>query len=72
MASGKVKWWNVVKGFGFIEQEDGGKDVFVHYKDIQGGPGRKNLSEGEVVSFEIIESAKGPKAHNVKHIDARP
>jgi cold shock protein len=63
MPSGKVKWFNEKKGYGFIEQE-GGKDVFVHYQAIS-GDGFKTLKEGEVVSFEIVDGAKGPQAANV-------
>ena len=64
MASGKVKWFDNKKGFGFIAQETGG-DVFVHHTAIM-GQGFKTLNEGEVVSFEIVESGKGLKAHNVQ------
>jgi CspA family cold shock protein len=63
MASGKVKWFDNKKGFGFIAQEKG-EDVFVHHTSIQ-GKGYKTLLEGEVVTFEIIDSDKGPKAQNV-------
>ena len=63
MATGKVKWFNESKGFGFIEV-DGGDDVFVHYQDIQ-GDGFKTLAEGDAVSFEIVQGEKGPRASNV-------
>ncbi|HUJ10201.1 MAG TPA: cold-shock protein [Verrucomicrobiae bacterium] len=63
MASGKVKWFDTKKGFGFIQQE-GGPDVFVHYSSINGN-GFKNLEEGQTVEFELIDSPKGPKAANV-------
>ena len=64
MASGKVKWFDNKKGFGFIAQDSGG-DVFVHHTSIQGG-GYKSLNEGETVTFEIVESGKGLKAQNVQ------
>lgn len=63
MSKGTVKWFNDSKGFGFITKEDGG-DVFVHFSDIQ-GEGFKSLSEGQEVTFEVIDSPKGPKAANV-------
>ncbi len=58
--TGRVKWFNDSKGYGFIEQE-GGKDVFVHYTAVQ-GEGFKTLAEGQKVEFEIVEGAKGPQA----------
>lgn len=64
MASGKIKWFDNKKGFGFISQESG-LDVFVHHSSIE-GEGFKTLEEGEDVNFEIIESDKGPKAQNVR------
>lgn len=64
MATGKVKWFNDQKGFGFIQRDDGGKDVFVHHTAINMN-GFRTLQEGQVVQFEIIEDAKGPKAQNV-------
>ncbi|MGA2955526.1 MAG: cold-shock protein [Thermodesulfobacteriota bacterium] len=66
MPEGQVKWFNEKKGFGFIEQ-DGGKDLFVHYTAIQ-GDGFKSLKEGQRVRFEIEETPKGPKAKNVQTI----
>lgn len=63
MPSGKVKWFNESKGFGFIEQ-DSGEDVFVHYSSIQGN-GFKTLREGQRVDFEVTKGPKGLKAENV-------
>ncbi|MEH7494138.1 cold-shock protein [Neobacillus niacini] len=63
MSNGKVKWFNAEKGFGFIEA-DGGTDVFVHFSAIQ-TEGFKTLEEGQSVSFEIVEGARGPQAANV-------
>ena len=66
MPTGKVKWFNNSKGYGFIEKEGGG-DVFVHYSAIQ-GDGFKTLSEGQIVQFEITQGEKGPQAINVLKI----
>ncbi len=63
MAKGVVKWFNDSKGFGFIEQENG-EDVFVHFSSIQ-GDGFKSLAEGQAVTFDIVQGAKGPQAANV-------
>lgn len=63
MASGKVKWFDNKRGFGFIAQ-DSGRDVFVHHTSIQ-GKGYKTLLEGELVNFDVVDSDKGPKAQNV-------
>ena len=70
MATGKVKWFSPTKGFGFIAQ-DSGKDVFVHQTSIQGS-GYRTLSEGEEVSFEIVDSEKGLKAQNVQRLNPPP
>ena len=64
MSTGKVKWFNESKGYGFIEPEGGGRDVFVHFSAIQ-GDGYKTLSEGQTVEFEIIQGEKVPQASNV-------
>ncbi|CAN7458761.1 MULTISPECIES: cold-shock protein [Bacillaceae] len=64
MENGKVKWFNAEKGFGFIEVE-GGDDVFVHFSAIQ-GEGFKSLDEGQEVSFDVEQGARGPQAANVR------
>ena len=64
MATGTVKWFNAEKGFGFIAQDDGGADVFVHYCAIQ-TQGYRSLDENQKVEFEITQGAKGPQASNV-------
>ncbi len=69
MARGKVKWFNDQKGFGFIEQEGGGGDVFVHYASIA-GDGFKTLAEGDEVEFEVTQGPKGAKAENVTRVNA--
>jgi cold shock protein len=68
VARGKVKWFNDQKGFGFIEQ-DNGTDVFVHHTSIL-GEGFKTLAEGEEVEFDVTKGPKGPKAENVKRLNA--
>ena len=65
MVKGTVKWFNDSKGFGFIEQEGGGEDVFVHFSAID-ADGYKSLKEGQPVDFEITNENKGLRAANVK------
>ena len=67
MINGTVKWFNDSKGFGFIEQENGGEDVFVHHSAIE-ADGYRSLQEGQKVTFEISKEAKGLRAANVKPI----
>ena len=64
MATGKVKWFDERKGFGFITPDDGGKDLFVHHTNIM-GQGFRSLSEGQSVEYEVGQGRKGPQATNV-------
>jgi len=65
MATGTVKWFNDAKGFGFITPEDGGKDLFAHFSEIQAG-GFKSLTEGQRVEFVVKQGAKGPQAAEIR------
>lgn len=67
MATGKVKWFNDQKGFGFISPDDGSADVFAHYSEIQ-SDGFKSLSEGDAVEYELATSDKGPKAAQIRKV----
>jgi len=67
MPTGKVKWFNGQKGFGFITPDDGSDDLFVHHSSII-GEGFRNLDEDQEVEFEVGEGRKGPAANNVKPI----
>jgi CspA family cold shock protein len=67
MSVGTVKWFNASKGFGFIEQENGENDIFVHHSAIN-GDGYKSLDEGARVSFDVVAGQKGPAAANVSKL----
>jgi CspA family cold shock protein len=69
MSTGKVKWFNDQKGFGFITPEDGGRDLFAHFSEIQ-SDGFRSLKEGQSVEFEPVEGDKGPKATKIKVIES--
>ncbi len=65
MSEGTVKWFNADKGYGFITPDDGGKDLFVHYSEIQTDGGFAKLDDGQSVEFEVGEGKKGPCATKV-------
>ena len=67
METGRVKWFNEGKGFGFIEQDNGGQDVFVHFSSIE-GEGFKTLHEGQAVEYEAEDSEKGLRATRVRSL----
>jgi len=67
MNNGTVKWFNSEKGFGFLSNDNGGEDVFVHFSALN-MDGFKELKDGEKVEFEVTEGAKGPQAANVTRI----
>lgn len=65
--TGIVKWFNEGKGFGFITPDDGGKDLFAHFSEIQGS-GFKTLAENQRVEFEVTQGQKGPQASNIRAV----
>ncbi|RMX04951.1 cold-shock protein [Corticibacter populi] len=65
--TGTVKWFNESKGFGFIAPDDGGKDLFAHFREIQDN-GFKTLAENQRVEFEVTQGAKGPQASNIRTV----
>ena len=64
--TGTVKWFNESKGYGFIAPDNGGKDLFAHFREIQGSDGYKTLAENARVEFSVTQGAKGPQASNIK------
>lgn len=64
MATGKVKWFNNQKGYGFITTDEGGKEIFVHYSAVK-SDGYKSLAEGDAVEFDLVKGDKGEQAQNV-------
>jgi CspA family cold shock protein len=66
--TGTVKWFNESKGYGFIAPDDGGKDLFAHFREIQGAEGFKTLAENARVEFNVTQGAKGPQASNIRTV----
>jgi len=66
--TGTVKWFNESKGYGFIAPDDGGKDLFAHFREIQGGTGFKTLAENARVQFTVTQGPKGPQASAITTI----
>ena len=66
--TGIVKWFNETKGYGFITPDGGGKDLFAHFRDIQGGDNYKTLAENARVQFDVVQGAKGPQASNIRTV----
>ena len=69
MPTGKIKWFNPDKGYGFIEQDDNNKDVFVHWTSVEGLGNYERMREGEPVSYEVEQTDRGLKAVNVKRLE---
>ena len=67
--TGTVKWFNDSKGYGFISPDDGGKDLFAHFRDIQGGDGFRTLAENARVQFDVAQGPKGPQASNIRAVN---
>jgi len=67
MATGTVKWFSPEKGYGFIQCDSGGQDVFVHFKAVEGA-GYRTLYEGQRVSFEVVQVSKGQQSHLVHRL----
>jgi CspA family cold shock protein len=66
--TGTVKWFNDAKGFGFIAPDNGGKDLFAHFKEIKGGSGFKTLAENQRVQYEVTQGQKGLQASNIRDV----
>ena len=66
--TGTVKWFNEGKGYGFIAPDDGSKDLFAHFREIQGADGYRTLAENARVQFDVTQDTKGPQASNIRTI----